>query len=140
MAFDIRKHDDPQNPGNYWIFNYFEPGDDPCDDLEDDQAEQVRMRIEDGELIAFDVDCDYYVQGHLLGADSLSGCIYQSVDDFEQKPQMLVTDHATGQTADGSYFEDLKWESREQARIEIDVIRKLPPIQTEKTAKEGKQA
>lgn len=51
-------------------------------DLSWDETGETAERIERGELIAFDAQAAVFLNGALIGADYLSGNIYESAQDF----------------------------------------------------------
>ena len=54
-------------------------------DLSFDDTGEIRRKINNGDLLAFQVECivTYKPTGHEIGADYLSGCIYESIDAFQ---------------------------------------------------------
>jgi len=52
-------------------------------DLSFDDTGETRRKLESGDLISFTARCIVYLNGQKVGADYLGGCIYESLDAFQ---------------------------------------------------------
>lgn len=96
-------------------------------DLSFDDDGSVREGLESGEFIAFCVKAAVYYRGQEVGVDYLGGCIYRSIEEFEDHREVGKQNKvyaAKGESARcGSYFTDLVHQAISAARKELRATR-----------------
>jgi len=94
------------------------PEDDP--DLSFDDTGEVARKLDNGTFIAFVARARVFLQGHQVGSDYLGGCIYQSLNAFQdhrecgKRNRKLERQGKSGRC--GSYFHDMIQEACAEAR------------------------
>lgn len=80
-------------------------------DLSWDDDGSVRKGLESGELIGFCVEATVYYNGNEVASDTLGGCIYKSIEEFQdhrecgKQNRQWAEQGKPGQC--GSYFKDM---------------------------------
>lgn len=89
-------------------------------DLSFDADGSIRAKLDNGELVAFQVEVHVYYNGHKVGSDYLGGCVYESIEEFQDHRECGKQNRqwaAQGiSTKCGSYFRDMIHEAIAQAR------------------------
>lgn len=89
-------------------------------DLSFDDDGSVRRDLESGKLVSFQVSAKVYLRGNEIAADYLGGCIYKSIEEFQDHRECGKQTRelrAKGSNAIvGSYFADMIHTVIEEAR------------------------
>lgn len=89
-------------------------------DLSFDDDGSIRAKLDNGELVAFWVEVEVYYKGDKVGSDCLGGCIYESIEKFQDHRECGRQNRqwaAQGLSARcGSYFRDMIHEAIAHAR------------------------
>lgn len=89
-------------------------------DLSFDEDGSVRKDLERGRLVAFFVEASVFYKGNKISSDSLGGCIYKSIEEFQDHRECGKQNRewsAQGKDARcGSYFKDMIHSAIREAR------------------------
>lgn len=98
-------------------------------DLSWDETDETRAALESGRYVNFGAVCTVYLDGTEVGADSIWGCIYKSIQEFQDHIECAKYTRelraAGNQACVGSYFRSIINEAIGRAR---NHIRQMQPI------------
>ena len=89
-----------------------------------EDADEIIEQLESGELTAFCVRASVYMHGIELGSDYLGGCLYKSIDEFqdhiESGKYKREQEKKHGKKINvGSYFVDVVRQAISEARLRM---------------------
>lgn len=96
-------------------------------DLSFDDTGKVLKKLENGDLISFQVSVVVYCKGQEISADYLGGCIYENLEAFMdhkecgRQNRQMAAEGKEGRC--GSYFADMISEAVREARKNLTELR-----------------